>query len=107
MSDSLHAALLILVMSLMTIALRALPFWIYSGKRKVPQVILYLGQVLPSAVLGMLVIYCLRDLHFSSPGHWLPELTACAVVAAVQILKRNTILSIVAGTACYMLMLHL
>ena len=105
MTENLHAAALIAVMSLVTVGLRALPFWIFSGRRQVPRVILYLGEVLPSAAMGMLVIYCLRDLNFTAAPYGLPELLACGVVVLVQWLKRNTILSILAGTACYMLLL--
>ena len=107
MTDSLHAALLIAVMSLMTIGLRALPFLLLSGKRKVPRKILYLGEVLPGAALGMLVIYCLRDLTFTAPAYGSRELLSCAAVVLVQMKKRNTIYSILAGTLLYMLLLHI
>ena len=107
MNPDIHAALLILTMSLITIALRALPFGIFSGKRRVPEAVLYLGQVLPSAALGMLVVYCLRDISFSAAPWGLPELLSCGAVALTQLIKRNTILSILAGTILYMLLIHL
>lgn len=107
MSENIHTALLIAVMSLVTIGLRALPFGIFGGKRQVPRVILYLGEVLPSAALGMLVIYCLRDISFTAAPYGLPELLACAAVVLVQILKRNTIYSILSGTILYMILLQL
>ena len=107
MNPDIHAALLILTMSLSTIMLRALPFGIFSGKRKVPEAVLYLGQVLPSAALGMLVVYCLRDISFSAAPWGLPELLSCGAVALTQLIKRNTILSILAGTILYMVLIHL
>ena len=107
MSENLHTALLIAVMSLVTIGLRAIPFGIFGGKRQVPKAILYLGEVLPSAALGMLAVYCLRDLSFTAAPYGLPELLACAAVVLVQIWKRNTILSILSGTILYMLLLQL
>ena len=107
MTDSLHTALLIAVMSLVTIGLRALPFLLLSGKRKVPQKILYLGELLPGAALGMLVIYCLRDLSFTAPAYGSRELLSCAAVVLVQMKTRNTIYSILAGTLLYMLLLHI
>ena len=107
MGEQISAALLIAVMSLVTIGLRAIPFLIFSQKRKVPQSVLYLGQVLPGAALGMLVIYCLRDLNMGTPGSSMIPLLSCLLVAAVQVLKRNTIYSILAGTAAYMLFSHL
>ena len=105
--EQLHTALLIAVMSLVTIGLRALPFGIFGGKRQVPQVILYLGEVLPSAALGMLVVYCLRDISFTAAPYGLAELLACAAVVLMQIWKRNTIYSILSGTILYMLLLHI
>ena len=107
MTEHLHTALLIAVMSLVTIGLRALPFGIFGGKRQVPKVILYLGEVLPSAALGMLVVYCLRDVSFTAAPYGLAELLSCAAVVLVQILKRNTIYSILSGTILYMVLLHI
>lgn len=105
METNLHSALLIAVMSLVTIFLRFLPFWIFNGKRQVPQVILYLGDVLPSAVLGMLVVYCLKDLNLMAAPYGSQELLACAVVVLVQLWKKNALWSILAGTIAYMLLL--
>ena len=107
MTQSLHAALTIAVMSLVTIGLRFLPFWVFGGKKKIPDTVLYLGRVLPNAAMGLLVVYCLRNLRFTGPAYGIPELLSCAVVAAVQLGKKNTILSIVAGTACYMLLIRI
>lgn len=107
MTEQIHTALLIAVMSLVTIALRALPFGIFGGKRQVPKVILYLGDVLPSAALGMLVVYCLRDLNLTAAPYGILELLSCLAVVIVQILKRNTILSILAGTLLYMVLIQL
>ena len=102
MKPEYSSAALIAVMSLTTAALRFLPFAVFSGKRRVPRVILYLGEVLPGAVLGMLVIYCLRDLRFTGGGA--VQLLACALVAAVQLWKHNALLSILAGTVFYMVL---
>ena len=107
MPDNLHAAAIIAVISLVTIGLRGLPFLIFGGKRQVPKAVLYLGDVLPSAALGMLVIYCLKDLNFAAAPYGLLEIGACLVVVLVQAWKRNTIYSIIAGTVCYMLLLHI
>ena len=107
MSDNLHAAAIIAVISLVTIALRGLPFLIFGGKRQVPKAVLYLGDVLPSAALGMLVVYCLKDLNFTAAPYGLLEIGACAVVVLVQAWKRNTIWSILAGTLAYMLLIQI
>ena len=107
MTDTLHTAALIAAMSLGTILLRFLPFLVFSGSRKVPAVILYLGEVLPNAALGMLVIYCLKDLALTVSPWGLPELIAVVIVVAIQAWRHNSIYSILGGTAAYMLMFHL
>ena len=75
--------------------------------RKTPPVIAYLGRVLPYAVMAMLVVYCLKGISFSAPGNFLPELLCTALVAALHIWKRNTLLSIAGGTVAYMLLVQL
>ena len=99
----MRTAVLIMTMSLVTILLRFLPFLVF--RKKIPSYIVYLGQVLPAAIIGMLVIYCLKDVSLAGGAFALPELAACAVVVAVQILRRNSLLSILAGTAVYMILL--
>lgn len=107
MNPNFNVAILIIAMSLVTMLLRFLPFLIFSGKKQVPQIVLYLGDVLPSAVIGMLVIYCLRDISFTTAPFGLRELLASLVVVLVQIFRRNSILSILAGTISYMVLLQL
>ncbi|MBE6870460.1 MAG: branched-chain amino acid transporter AzlD [Ruminococcaceae bacterium] len=95
------------VIALTTAAIRFLPFLIWSGDRKTPKIIEKLGKVLPFAVMGMLVVYCLKDVSFTSVSGFLPPLIGCAVVAVFHIWKRNTLISIVSGTVCYMLLVQL
>ena len=102
----LHSAMMISVIALVTAALRFLPFWIFNENRKTPPMITYLGQVLPYAIMGMLVVYCLKDVSFSAAPFGIPEAIGCAVVTVLHIWKRNTLLSIGAGTICYMLMVQ-
>lgn len=103
----MHDVLLIAVAVLVTMATRFLPFLIFGEKRKTPAIIEYLGKVLPCAIMGMLVVYCLKDLSFLSTPFGLPELIACVVVAALHVWKRNSLLSIGGGTVCYMLLVQL
>ena len=103
----LHAVLTIAVVAMVTAALRFLPFLIFGENRTTPPLITYLGQVLPFAIMGMLVIYCLKDVSFLSGSFGIPEIIGCAVVAALHVWKRNTLLSIGAGTVCYMLLVQL
>ncbi len=101
-----HAALIIIVAGAVTLLLRFLPFLIFNGKRETPPYIIYLGKVLPCAIMGMLVIYCLRGISFTAAANFLPELIACAVVVLAHVWKRNTLLSIISGTVCYMLLVQ-
>ena len=107
MISNTHAVLLVAAMSIVTILLRFLPFLIWSGKRKTPPYILYLGRVLPPAIIGMLVVYCLKDTDFSSAPFGIPEGIAALSVILLQWWKRNSLISILFGTVVYMLLIQL
>ena len=102
----LHSAKLIAVIALVTIALRFLPFLIFSGKRQTPAYISYLGKVLPFAIMGMLVVYCLRNISFTAFPFGIPELLGCTSVVLLHLWKRNTLLSIAGGTVFYMILVQ-
>ena len=95
------------VISLITASLRFLPFIIFKNDKKTPAIITKLGRILPFAVMGMLVVYCLKDVSFTSPSGFVPALISCIVVAVLHIWKRNTLISIVSGTVCYMLLVQI
>ena len=103
----MHDVWIVVVVVLITMITRFTPFLIFGEKRKTPEWIVYLGKVLPFAIMGMLVIYCLKDITFLSSPFGLPELIGCAIVAALHVWKRNSLLSIGVGTVCYMLMVQL
>ena len=86
--------------------LRFLPFAVFGKNRKTPELISYLGQVLPYAIMGMLVVYCLKDVSLAAAPFGIPELIGCGVVTLLHIWKRSTLLSIGAGTVCYMLLVQ-
>lgn len=88
-------------------ALRFLPFLIFGGVRKTPAYITYLGKVLPYAIMAMLVVFCLKNVSLVTVPYGLPELISCALVVLLHVWKRNTLLSIIGGTACYMLLVQL
>ena len=98
---------MIVVAVLVTMATRFIPFLIFGEKRKTPPIIEYLGKVLPCAIMGMLVVYCLKGVSFLTRPYGLPEIIACVVVAALHVWKRNSLLSIGGGTVCYMLLVQL
>lgn len=89
-----------------TMLTRFLPFLVFSSKRETPKYIQYLGKVLPCAVFGMLVIYCLKNVSLFSGSHGLPEGIAIAVTVALHLWKKQTLLSIAGGTVCYMLLVQ-
>ncbi len=90
-----------------TTATRFLPFIIFSEKKPTPKFIQYMGKWLPSAVFGMLVVYCLKNVTPLSGNHGIPELISVAITVLLHKYKRKMILSIAGGTACYMLLLHI
>ena len=95
------------IAALVTAGLRFIPFLLFSRKEAPPRFISWLGEQLPQAVMAMLVIYCLKDVSFTGVLHYLPDLIAVACVVGLQIWKRSVILSIIAGTAVYMILIHL
>ncbi len=106
MSD-IQVVYLILIMAAGTMITRFLPFLLFPGHRKTPRFVLYLGRVLPPAVIGLLVIYCLKDISLIRSPYALPELLAIGLIILLQRLKKNALLSIAAGTASYMLLLQI
>lgn len=105
MNAEIHAAMLISVMSIVTILLRFLPFIVLKGK-KTPAYITFLGEVLPSAIIGMLVVYCLRNTDLGHAPFGAPEIIASLTVIALQAVKRNSLLSILCGTLLYMFLVQ-
>lgn len=89
-----------------TVATRFLPFVVFGEKRETPVFVRHVGALLPSAVFGMLVVYCLRNVNIATGAHGLFELISIVVTGAFHLWRRNMILSIAGGTACYMLLLH-
>lgn len=104
MNFDMHAAVLILIMALVTWLLRFMPFLFF--RKNVPSYIVYLGKVLPAAIIGMLVIYCLKDVHFTAAPFGLPELIAAVSVVLLQRWKRNSLISILSGTVIYMILIQ-
>ena len=95
---------IILVMAIGTALLRFLPFLVF--RKSTPPYIAYLGKVLPPALIGMLVIYCFKDVSFAAAPHGLPELIAAGCVVILHAWKRNSLISILGGTAIYMVLVQ-
>lgn len=104
MTGDMHSAVLIAVMAACTILLRALPFIVF--RNNTPGYVIYLGEVLPPALIGMLVIYCLREVSFTAAPFGIPEVIAASAVIALQAWRRNSVVSILTGTAVYMILMQ-
>lgn len=100
----MRSAALITVMSVTTIMLRFLPFIVF--RKETPPYITYLGKVLPEAIIGMLVIYCLKDVSLLRVPFGLPEVIAAACVVGMHVWKRNSLISILTGTVIYMVLIQ-
>lgn len=101
----MHDIWLVVVCALVTALTRFLPFLIF--RKKTPAIITYLGKVLPCAIMGMLVVYCMKDVNFLGGSYGIPELLGCAITVVLHVWKRNSLLSIGAGTVSYMLLIQL
>lgn len=104
-SEALYSVLMIAVAALVTWLTRAIPFLVF-GKRQLPGMVVYLGEVLPPAIMVILVVYCLRNISFASPPYGLAELAACGGVFLSHKLLKNMYVSIILGTVCYMLLIR-
>lgn len=106
MSNS-YVIAMIAVMACVTIMTRSLPFLIWSGERKTPEYIIWLGNVLPYAIMAMLVVFCLKGTSFAALSGWVPALIACVATGVMQVIKRNSIYSIILGTVVYMILIRI
>lgn len=89
-----------------TMTTRFLPFLVFRENKETPAFIQYIGKFLPSAVFGMLVIYCLKNVSVFHGSHGIPELISILVTGGLHIWKRQMLISIVGGTICYMLLMQ-
>lgn len=97
----------IAIVVLGTMLTRFLPFLLFPAGKPTPKYVQYLGKVLPPAVFGMLVIYCLKNVSIFTGSHAIPEMLSIALVVALHLWKRQMLLSIAGGTVCYMLLVQL
>ena len=105
---TVQMSITIAVCTAATMLTRFLPFLIFSSKdQDPPEVVRYLGRVLPAAIFGMLIIYCLRNVTPLSGSHGIPEAIAIAVTVALHKWKHQTLVSIAGGTVCYVLLVQM
>ena len=105
--STVHTLLIIGVMALVTLFTRALPFLLFDHGERPPRWVTYLGQVLPPAIMALLVVYCLRNIDLLAGNHGLPQLICVAVAALLHLWKGNTLVSIFGATALYMALIRI
>lgn len=104
--SSFETFLTIAVIALGTLLIRVLPFVLFPDNKKSPAYINYLGKVLPYPVMGLLVVYCLKNVSLVQSPHGIPEAIAIICVVLLHLWKNNTLLSIGIGTAVYMVLVQ-
>lgn len=104
---TLQMIAIVFLCALITFSLRAFPFVAFSGKRRMPESLEQLGKILPSALMAILIIYCLKDVPSDFSGVGIPKLAAVLCVGITYKWKHNTFFSILLGTAFYMLLIRL
>lgn len=97
----------IAISAVITFALRAFPFLVFRNGRMMPERLVYLGKILPSAIMAVLIIYCLKDMGDSWSSIGIPKLISVGIVEVSYKWKHNTLVSILAGTVCYMALLYI
>lgn len=96
----------IMMMSVVTLFTRALPFLLFDRGGDPPKIVLYLGRVLPPAVIAMLIVYCLKGVSFSTPGGWIPAILSSVVAVLLHLWKGNDLISIFGATGLYMVLVQ-
>ncbi len=97
---------IVAVVAFVTLCTRALPFFMFRNHAKIPRFVFYLGEVLPFAIMGMLIVYCLKSTSVLAYPFGLPELIAVTVVVLLHVWKHNTFISVGAGTVLYMMLVQ-
>lgn len=106
MLTTAQALAAIAVMAGVTFLTRALPFLLFDRGDAPPKLVLYLGRVLPPAIIAMLIVYCLKGISFTSAAGWIPQAVSIAAVVALHLWKHNNLLSIFGGTLLYMFLVQ-
>lgn len=105
MSD-IEMFITIVILTFGTMLTRFLPFIVFPANKETPPYVKFLGEVLPYAVMGLLVVYCLKDVSFITTKNFLPQLIAILCIVLLHNWRKNTLFSIVGGTLVYMFLLQ-
>lgn len=104
--DFIFSAITLIVVAFITGLTRAIPYLLLGKKKEIPTTVHYLGTVLPASIMIILVIYCLRNINLTAFPFGLAEFISVALVIILQVTKKNTFISILLGTACYMILIR-
>lgn len=107
MNKTLFGAISVAIIAVVTLLLRSFAFIAFPEGRPIPKAVRRLGSSLPCGIMGLLVVYCLKDTAVTSYPFGSPELIAVALVAALQAWRRNSLLSVITGTVCYMVLIRI
>ncbi len=97
---------IVLIVTICTLITRATPFLLFGRNSKPPKIVNYLGEILPSAIMAILIVYCLKEVTFSLTSGFVPQFLSVALVVLLHLWKRNILLSIAGGTISYMLLVQ-
>ena len=106
MDKNIYSIITVAIVSFVTILLRGISFIAFKNGKEVPPFIKKLGNLLPYGIMGLLVVYCLKDTAVMSHPYGIPELISVSLVVAIQAWKRNSLVSVLVGTACYMILIR-
>lgn len=106
MSSTGYSLTIILVIAALTFGARFFPFALFARGGKTPALVTYIGNILPPAVMILLIVYCLKNVHFAAAPHGLPELIAIAAVAVLYKVTKNNLIAMVSGTVLYMVLIQ-
>jgi branched-subunit amino acid transport protein AzlD len=104
---SMQTFIIIAMVAIGTMATRFLPFVLLKGEKSKHASITYLGEVLPYSAIGLLVVYCLKDVGFTAGSRGLPETISILLIVFLHKWKGNVLLSIGMGTFAYMVLVQL
>ena len=106
MTREVHAIIILLIIGAVTLATRILPVLIFGRNENIPSYILYLGKTVPYTAMGLLIVYCLKEVNIAQRPYGLPELIALSIVTGTYLWKRHTIFSVLIGTITYMILVQ-
>lgn len=106
-SDTMiYSLVIMLLIAVLTFGARVFPFLAFSRGGETPRTIRYLGNVLPPAVMAMLIIYCLKNISLVRAPFGTPEIIGILAVIVLYKVSKNNLIAMVGGTLLYMILVQ-